>query len=58
MSDTDLKESMFSDEWQRLEPILYSKKGIKLLEQLMGENVEPRKKFVFDKIDFSKFEVG
>ena len=57
MSDEDLKNSMFNSEWQHLEPIEYSKEGIDILYDLMGEEVEPRKDFVFNKIDFSKFEV-
>lgn len=57
MSDEDLKKSMFNEEWQHLEPIQYSKQGINKLIELMSEDVEPRKKFVFNNIDFSKFEV-
>lgn len=29
-----------------------------LLEMLMGEDVEPRKDFVFDNIDFGEFVYG
>lgn len=57
MTDEDLKNSMFSKEWQHLEPIEYSEDGISILYSLMGEDVEPRKEFVFNNIDFSKFEV-
>lgn len=57
MTDEDLKNSMFSKEWQHLEPIKYSEDGISILYSLMGEDVEPRKEFVFNNIDFSKFEV-
>lgn len=57
MTDEDLKNSMFSEEWQHLEPIEYSEDGISILYSLMGEDVEPRKEFVFNNIDFSKFEV-
>lgn len=57
MTDDDLKNSMFSKEWQHLEPIEYSEDGISILYSLMGEDVEPRKEFVFNNIDFSKFEV-
>lgn len=57
MTDEDLKASMFSDEWQHLEPITYTKEGINTLLSLMSEEVEPRKDFVYNNIDFSKFEV-
>lgn len=57
MTDEDLKNSMFNKEWQHLEPITYSAEGIQTLLELMSEDVEPRKEFVFNNIDFSKFEV-
>ena len=57
MTDEDLKASMFNDEWQHLEPITYSEEGIETLLSLMSEEVEPRKDFVYNNIDFSKFEV-
>ena len=57
MTDEDLKASMFNNEWQHLEPITYSEEGIDTLLSLMSEEVEPRKDFVYNKIDFSKFEV-
>ena len=57
MSDNDLKASMFNEEWQHLEPITYSEEGINTLISLMSEDVEPRKEFVYNNIDFSKFEV-
>lgn len=55
MTPQDAKESMFSKPWQRLEQLDYSLEGIFLLEELMGESVDPRKKFVFNKIDFSTY---
>ena len=57
MTDEDLKASMFNSEWQHLEPITYSEEGIDTLLSLMSEEVEPRKDFVYNNIDFSKFEV-
>ena len=57
MTDEDLKASMFNNEWQHLEPITYSEEGIETLLSLMSEEVEPRKDFVYNNIDFSKFEV-
>ena len=32
----------------------WSPDAIQLLEQLMGEDVEPRREFVFNEIDFSQ----
>lgn len=56
LSEQDLRESMFNDAVQRLEPITYEESGKIALEQLMGTDVTPRKEFV-NKIDFSNFEV-
>lgn len=57
MDDDDLKQSMFSPEWQRLEPISFSTEGLSLLVNLMGPKVDFRKEFVYNNIDFSKFVV-
>lgn len=57
MSDNDLKESMFSNEWQRLEPINFSEEGLNDLIKLMGPKVDYRKEFVYNNIDFSKFVI-
>lgn len=46
--------SMFTDEYQRLDVLEWSPDAIQLLEQLMGEDVEPRRQFVFNEIDFSE----
>ena len=57
MSDDDLEQSMFSPEWQKLEPINFSEEGLSLLINLMGPNVDFRKEFVYNNIDFSKFVI-
>lgn len=57
MNDDDLKQSMFSPEWQKLEPINFSTEGLSLLINLMGPNVNFRKEFVYNNIDFTKFVV-
>ena len=49
---------MFSPEWQRLEQLIPEEDSIDVLEALMGKNVEPRKKFVFNNIDFGEFVYG
>jgi len=46
--------SMFTDEYQRMDVLEWSPDAIQLLEQLMGEDVEPRREFVFNEIDFSE----
>ena len=32
----------------------YTPEAINLLEDLMGSSVEPRRKFIFDNVDFSE----
>ena len=46
-------DSMFNEENQRLDPLDYSEKGIDLLYNLMGEDVQPRKDFIMANVDFS-----
>ena len=46
--------SMFNIDNQRLDILDCDGKAIDLLYELMGENVEPRRKFIMDKVDFSK----
>jgi len=55
MNPCDVEESMFHSEFQRLEQLTVTDEGIRLLEALMGEDVAPRKEFVFNEIDFSKY---
>ena len=45
--------SMFTQEYQRIDVMEYNNKAVDLLYQLMGENVEPRREFIMDKVDFS-----
>ena len=56
MDPEDVEQSMFG-EYQRLEQIIPSQEGIYTLESLMGKDVQPRKEFVFNNIDFSTIEV-
>lgn len=45
---------MFTPEFQRMDKIEYSEEAIGLLYDLMGEEVEPRRDFIFKKVDFSE----
>lgn len=45
--------SMFTPEFQRLDIITPNEEGINLLLELMGDEVEPRREFIFNNIDFS-----
>lgn len=49
-----VRVSMFTPEYQRLEKIDYSDDGMKLLHELMGEDVAPRKDFIMNNIDFGE----
>lgn len=48
------RKSMFSKEYQRLEKIEYTNEAIMLLRELMSEDVFPRRKFIFENVDFSE----
>jgi DNA gyrase subunit B len=46
--------SMFTKEYQRMDVMEYSEDAIELLYDLMGSDVEPRRKFIMNEIDFSE----
>lgn len=48
------RKSMFTDEYQRMDVMEYSESAMDLLYNLMGEDVEGRKKFIMEKVDFSE----
>jgi len=52
LTPSQARTSMFSTEYQRLEQITPAPDSIALLEALMGKDGEPRKEYVFNKIDF------
>jgi DNA gyrase subunit B len=54
LSASQAHSSMFTEEFQRMDNIEIDNESIQLLEQLMGEDGDPRKEFVFNKIDFSE----
>lgn len=56
MDGEDVEASMFGPN-QRMEQIIPTSEGRIALRALMGEDVQPRKDFVFSQIDFSKLGV-
>ena len=54
LSEKQAKASMFTEEYQRMDRLEADADSIILLEELMGKDVEPRRNFVFHKIDFSE----
>ena len=48
------RRSMFTEEFQRMDVMEYSEEAISLLYDLMGENVECRRTFIMNNVDFSK----
>lgn len=47
-------KSMFTPEFQRMDVLEPDPDSLYMLEELMGNDVEPRKEFIFNKIDFSE----
>ena len=52
LTPSQARASMFSPEFQRFEQIIPTTESIPLLEALMGKDGEPRKDYVFNRIDF------
>jgi len=48
------RASMFTEQYQRMEAMEYSDDALGILYDLMGEDVKPRKEFIFNNIDFSE----
>ena len=48
------KKSMFDPTYQRLDVMEYSEDAVELLYQLMGEEVESRREFIMNSVDFSE----
>lgn len=45
---------MFSEQYQRMDVMEWDEKAMSLLYALMGDNVEPRKEFIMNNVDFSQ----
>lgn len=54
LSPEQAHQSMFTDEFQRMDILNPDEESLFLLEQLMGESVAPRTKYIFENIDFSE----
>lgn len=50
------RRSMFDSNYQRLDIMEYSDEALDLLYQLMGGDVEPRRDFIMQNVDFSKIK--
>ena len=48
------KKSMFSPEYQKVDVMEYDDSAMNLLYDLMGEDVEPRRDFIMNNVDFSE----
>ena len=48
------RKSMFDPTYQRMDVIEYDEEAIDLLYSLMGSEVEPRRDFIMQNVDFSK----
>lgn len=48
------RKSMFSPEYQRIDVMEYDEEAMNLLYDLMGEEVEPRRDFIMNNVDFSE----
>lgn len=54
LSASQAHTSMFTSEYQRMDVMEYSEEGLNVLYSLMGEDIQPRRDFVFNKIDFKE----
>ena len=54
LSADQARRSMFSDEFQRMDQLIPDEDSLYLLSQLMGKDSEPKRNFVFEKVDFSE----
>ena len=53
LSETQARNSMFGEN-QRMDVLEPTEEAIFLLEELMGKDVAPRTKFIFENVDFSE----
>lgn len=55
VNKAEAKEIFFSDEHRRLEQLVYDADAAQTIERLLGTDVEPRREFIFNEIDFEKY---
>lgn len=48
------RQSMFTNEYQRMDVLEPTPEAMVLLEELMGKDVAPRAEFIFENVDFSE----
>lgn len=48
------KLSMFNEEYQKLDVLMPTPESIALLEELMGDDIEVRRNYIFENVDFSE----
>ena len=56
LSPEQAHQSMFTDEFQRLEQLIPDEESLKLLLSLMGKDSEPKHDFIWKNIDFSEIK--
>ena len=54
LSDDQAHRSMVTPEFQRIDTFVLTEESEKLLLELMGDEVAPRKEFIFENVDFSE----
>ena len=54
LSPEQARRSMFTDEFQRMDVLEPNGEAIDLLLDLMGKDIEPRRRFIFEEVDFSE----
>lgn len=54
LSPEQARRSMFTDEFQRMDVLEPTSEAIELLERLMGDDVEFRRQYIFNNIDFQE----
>lgn len=54
LSPERARRSMFTEEYQRLDVLTPTSEATQLLMELMGKDIEPRRKYIFSNIDFGE----
>lgn len=54
LSEIQAKNSMFTEEFQRMDTLMPDEESLTLLNELMGKEVSYRKDFIFSEVDFSE----